>query len=533
MASKNVPVTIIGGGPVGLALALSLARQGVRSRVLEISETTTTHPKARGVWARAMEIFRQFGIEDRIRSGGLPDGSDNFVLLDGLDHELARTEAEPRNDHGPARKSIVSQDVVEESLAWAVAGQPNAEVCWRTEFIGAVEDESGVVIQARDLKTGEILSWRSDFVVGCDGGAGVAAKAAGIEYERVPIQAVMLNTYFKADLSSYPCARDGGVLVNRIDDERDPIHILNTNGADRWLMLRPIGREKDERERPMTEDETVSFIRTVLRAPHLPIAVINESTWRVTRRVALKFRNGRFFLAGDAAHRFPPNGGHGMNSGIEDAHNLAWKLAFVLRGEAGPALLDTYEAERQPRAFANAEMAFKNYARYPYVRAAHKSLDPDRIAFWIKDLNNHIHSSGHVLGFVYDDGALIADGTTRPPESPRFYEPTDRPGSRFPHIWLDDAHTRTTLDLFDDSLVLVVGADGEVWRRAAATAAESLSIKLPVFALEDAGLREGVHIGPRGAALVRPDGVTAWRIGWLPADPAVELEQVINTVLRR
>lgn len=533
MTWDDVPVTIVGGGPVGLSMALVLARQGVRSRVLEVNSTTTDHPKARGVWVRAMEIFRQWGVYDAIKVRGLPDESDSIAFLDGLDCEIDRSLPEPFNDESPARKSIVAQDAVEEALAAKLMEHPSADVRWRSEFLGVEETADGVRLSARDLTSGREHSWTSAYLIGADGARGGVARAAGIGFEGPPVMATMLNTYFKADLSRYPSARNAaGVMLRSSDPDGEPVNLLNTNGADRWLWLTRIGGERDERSRPLTEAETVAKIRHVLRDPEIEVSLINEAVWRMTRRIAETFRKGRLFLVGDAAHRFPPYGGFGMNSGIQDAHNLAWKLAFVLRGQAADRLLDSYDAERRPIAHENADLSLVNGARFPKILDALQSGDQDRIRFWLHDAENHIHSIGHTLGFVYQQGAVIPDHTTPPDRTPRYYRPTDRPGSRYPHLWLNAEKTVSTLDLFDREFVLMIGPDGDIWEQAAVEVSTALSLPITVQRLEHVDYALGLSMGPRGAALVRPDGVTAWRIGWATDRPADDLAQALRTLLQ-
>ncbi|WP_375786969.1 FAD-dependent monooxygenase [Bradyrhizobium sp. Pha-3] len=532
MTSDDVPITIVGGGPVGLALALVLSRQGIASRVLEMNRTTTDHPKARGVWTRAMEIFRQWGVYEAIRARGLPDESDSIVFLDGLDCEIDRSTPEPFNDESPARKSIVAQDAVEEALAAALVDHPDADVRWETEFVGMEELPDGVRVTARDLKTGKQFIWTSQYLVGADGGRGSVSRMARIEHEGPPVMALMLNTYFRADLSRYKSAKNAaGLQLRSRGPDGQPVHLLNTNGADRWLWLTRIGGDHDERPRPLTESETVDKIRRALDDSEIKVELINESVWRMTRRIAKTFRKGRVFLVGDAAHRFPPFGGFGMNSGIQDVHNLAWKFAFVLRGQASDRLLDSYDLERRPIAHANADLSLVNAARFPHIVDALQSGNRDRVRFWLRDAENHIHSIGHTLGFSYEQGALVPDGTTPPDRTPRYYRPTDRPGSRFPHIWLDEANTRSTLDLFDRDFVLVIGPDADAWEVAAEDVSRSLSLPIIVHRLVKADPHLGFEMGPRGAALVRPDGVTAWRIGWVSEQPKEDLSGALTNIL--
>jgi 2-polyprenyl-6-methoxyphenol hydroxylase-like FAD-dependent oxidoreductase len=532
MVLDNIPVTIVGGGPIGLSMAIVLSRQGVPSRVLEISATTTDHPKARGVWVRAMEIFRQWGVYEPIKAGGLPDDSDSIAVLDGLDHELARTAPEPFAYESPARKSIVAQDVVEEALDAKIKELADVNLRRRTEFLRLEEGADGVRVFARDLETGEELSWESRYVVCADGGRSGLAASVGIEYDGPPVMGTMLNTYFRADLRHFPTARDAAGLNIRSDDPNEPpANLLNTNGADRWLWMTRVGGDKDEREHLPTEAETIGRIRKALRQPDLPVELINESTWRVTRRIAKTFRSGRVFLVGDSAHRFPPFGGFGMNSGVQDAHNLAWKLAFVLAGKAGDRLLDTYDVERRPIAHANADLALVNLARYPRLTDALQKGEPDRIRFWLNDAENHIHSIGHTLGFSYPEGALVPDWTTPPDRTPRYYKPSDRPGGRFPHFWLDQARTRSSLDLFDKDFVLMVGPEADAWETAAHEVARARGISIGVHRMASADRDAGFGMGPRGAVLVRPDGVSAWRVGWIGDEPTADLAEAFESIL--
>jgi putative polyketide hydroxylase/tetracenomycin A2 monooxygenase-dioxygenase len=251
----------------------------------------------------------------------------------------------------------------------------------------------------------------------------------------------------------------------------------------------------------------------------------------MSMQTAESFRRGRVLLAGDAAHRFPPTGGFGLNSGVQDAHNLAWKLALVLRGQAGERLLDSYDAERRPVAVSNAEFSFHNSLRMEQLWRAAQSGHPGRFEFWIDDLDNHLHSVGQSLGFHYASGAVIGDASTPPPQSSRYYHPVDRPGSRFPHVWLDPEQTRSTLDWFDDRFTLATGESADDWRRAAELVSARTGVPLVARRLPARAADAGCKLGARGAALVRPDGHVAWRMAWTSPDPAGELEGALRSVL--
>jgi 2-polyprenyl-6-methoxyphenol hydroxylase-like FAD-dependent oxidoreductase len=531
--SADPAVTIVGGGPVGLSLALGLARQGIESRLLDLKPTTTDHPKSRGCWLRTMEIFRQWGIEEGLRPRGLPDGADCFAVVDGIANpEFGRSKPEPIDQASPSRKCGVAQDAVEDELLKALRAQGGCDVRFATEFVDAAIDDDGVVVRARDLGSGEVASWRSRFLLGADGGSGAAASVAGIRYEGPPVMALMLNTYFRADLSGFQVAREAGALLLRPPGGEGQVRtILNTDGRDRWLFLTQIGVEHDERLRPWTEAETIEAIRDHLALPDLEVSIINESVWRRTRRIAERYRNGRVLLVGDAAHRFPPTGGMGMNSGIQDAHNLAWKIAFVLRGDASEALLDSYDAERRAAAHSNADISLHNTNRLEMLYTAILAGNPDQIRFWLRDLEYHTHNTGQSLGWTYGEGAFIPDAGTRPAHDPRYYRPVVFPGARFPHFWLDDAKTRSSLDLFERRMTLVIGHEADSWSAAAADVARRRGLPIEVFRLPPTVPPELAELTPRGAALVRPDGVTAWRIGWQSGREAEDLGAALDELL--
>lgn len=261
--------------------------------------------------------------------------------------------------------------------------------------------------------------------------------------------------------------------------------------------------------------------------------VINRSTWRVSRQVAESFRHGRVLIVGDAAHRFPPTGGFGLNSGVQDAHNLAWKLAFVLRGWAREELLDTYSTERRPVAESNADFSLGNSFRFPLISEAVHAGNQDQIAFRIRDTDNHLHSIGQALGFAYRAGAVIPDGTAGRALDSRVYAPSDRPGGRFPHVWLDLARKKSTLDWFDQTFVLVAGPMAGEWLEAGRRVSRKMDLPLGLQTLASPLPSDGFLMGLRGAALVRPDGHVAWRMPWLPSDPDAALGGALAAVLRQ
>ena len=532
--SRRTSVMIVGGGPVGLAMGLLLDRFGIDAIIVEKSPTTTDHPKSRGCWVRTMEIFRQWGIEQAIRDRGLQDKSDMFVQVESIaGREISRSRPEPNLGQTPAWKSLVAQDAVEEEIYKVIEHSNLVQVHFLTEFVGFEEVEDGVICEIRSVETGRSEYWHAKYLLACDGAGSRTRRNAGIEMEGPATLAVIQNEYWRGDLSRFPLAREAaGYMVYSNQPGMPPrASILNTNGKDRWLSLLQIGWEKDERPRPWTDAEMIEIIRKQAGVPDLDVTLLNRSIWRMSRQVANNFRGRRVFLVGDAAHRFPPTGGFGLNSGVQDAHNLAWKLVYVLRGQASDKLLDSYDVERRPVAQSNADFSYGNMIRFRRIDDAVRSGNEDRIRFWVNDLDNHLHSIGQALGFSYEEGAVIPDGTPRGGHLTRVYTPSDRPGGRFPHVWLDMARKHSTLDWFDKEFTVVTGPLGDDWLEAGREVTEKTGTPLNLRKLPNAHAADGIHMGLRGAVLVRPDGHVAWRMPYIPENPARELATALETVL--
>jgi 2-polyprenyl-6-methoxyphenol hydroxylase-like FAD-dependent oxidoreductase len=524
---ERVAVTIVGGGPIGMTMGLLLGRFGIPCEILERNAATTDHPKARGCFARTMELFRIWGIDKPIRERGLPDGADHWTVGRSVaDLHTTRPEIDPKQT--PVWKSVVAQDAVEEELLKAVRGYATTQLRFATECLGFEQDEAGVTAQCLDQHTESAYTLRSDYLIACDGAGSRMRKLAAIPMTGIPSISYMANDYLRVDLSDVPlaCAAAGMILAPHAAGE-PWISILNSNGRDRWLVLRRIGADRDERTHIPSDEEVIADAKRRLGIER-KVEVINRSTWRSAREVAARYHSERVFLVGDAAHRFLPTGGQGMNTGIADAHNLAWKLAFVLNGHAGADLLASYNLERQPIGKFTVEQAYTRYVTRtaPYLGAT--DYEPQANDFNIE------------LGYLYHSPAVISEGS-----SDALHEHPDasagRPGSRAPHLWIEKAgHPLSTLDLFNTDFVLLAAPGGAAWLDAAQHVASHFR-GLPFVAyrfgddLADPSRRFGALYGlnDTGAALIRPDGFVGWRAPTLSPDPESALREALASLLAK
>lgn len=523
------PVAVVGAGPTGLSAAILLARFGVPCTVFEQESIVSDHPKARGVRVRTMELFRQWGIEPALRAKGLPQDALRFIYCDTLTgRELARTEDLEADAFAasPTASCRVSQDVVQQALRDKARTEPTIEMRDATRVTHVAQTADGVTVATEDGGRFEC-----SYLIAADGaGSGIRERLGYPETDR-SAASWWQSVYWRGDIQRWTADRPCIHFITGADTGNHVL-IASVDGRHRWVTLRvfPPG---EERPSDLNPDDARAIIRGAVGDPDVDADILDIKTFRLGALNSEHYRDGRIFLIGDAAHVLLPTGGMGMNSGIQDAHNLVWKLAFVLRDLADPRVLDTYEIERRPVAESNIAWSTENAKRFGELRGAMAEGDKERVATLLAAQRGHVSALGQDLGFVYDDGFVIADGTSKPPSTPDHYEPQARPGHRAPAQWLETKAGRiSTIDLYDAAMTLLVGAEGEAWHSEvpAGPHLQVLRIGVDPLVTEGADLHEVHGIARNGAVLVRPDGHVAWRSAALPADPSASLRSAFRSL---
>lgn len=579
----EVPVLIVGGGAAGLSSSVLLADLGVPSLLVERHPGTSRVPKAHIIHCRTLEIFQQLGIEEEVREAGCPPEyfthTSWYTSLGGdepWDRQLlAQIPSWSNSTQGPyydtltaSRMANVPQHLLEPVLrrrAEQLNGQER--VLFEHELIGLEQDADGVLATIRDRSSGDSRQVRAQYVVGADGGKSLGTMLGVKMIGPEPFVDVISLT-FTADLSPY-LQEDSSVIRLFLSPNPDGTvrrFSVVASGPDAWDrhctrwrsgVIFPVGSEAAN----YSEDDVVRDLRELFKLPALDITEITMSHWLVESVAAERFQVGRVFLVGDAAHRHSPMGGLGLNTGIQDAHNLAWKLAAVLNGDASPALLDSYAKEREPVARRRIEFAtfcFFNhlsvsggFGMLPGAGEAHNrrvlealfSDTPDgetrrsQLEEMIFTLRREFQHADIDLGYEYADSPVVSpDGSTGPPRDPtgHSYLPMARPGHRMPHAWLErrGVPIATHRLMRSGRFLLLAGGDGQAWCEAAA------ETELPIDAYRvapngDLHDPEGEWADRRGhdeggAILVRPDGHVAFRARSGVSDCATRLKAAIN-----
>ena len=557
----QIPVLVIGAGPAGLSTAMQLGRLGTRCLLVERRPAVGTQPRAIGVRIRTMELFRLWGIDERIMLHCIPsrNGGELAWANSLAGEQYGRLSVDAVRDWPahrgatPMMEAFVCQDAVEPILIDALDGLPDVEVRLSTEVVGLDQTDDGVIATLRDRASGEVTRVRAGHVAACDGAGSPTRAALGIDVAGPDARASFVNIEFTAELADL-VGDSPAVLTWIINSRVSGTMIAQDRRFARWLFsvfLRPGLPD------PADRDAFVPLIREAVGVPDLPVRVLRAQPWQMDAKVAAAWRLGDVFLVGDAAHRFPPTGGFGLNSSIQDAHNLAWKLHAVHSGWAGAGLLDSYQAERRPIAEFNAAQSWRNMdsmaetgftpevhefaARVEAERDAEEQPLHEQIRRGISKQGPHLNPLGQDIGFGYNTGALVREPGDPEHRPTLDFVPSGAAGRRAPyHVLYRDGAELSTLDLFEDVPVLLAGGDGEGWAAAARAVATRFGVPLrAVRVAADGELQDPsgtwgkvAGIGAAGACLVRPDGHVAWRTtDAAGADTEAVLDGVLNAVL--
>jgi 2-polyprenyl-6-methoxyphenol hydroxylase-like FAD-dependent oxidoreductase len=470
--SRRVPVVIVGAGPAGLVTAVTLARRGIASLLVERNPGLSPLPRATAVSTRTMELLRSFGLEEEVRAGQLEIAAvgawatETLASPDGVLLPLGHPDFEQVGAASPTALAAVPQDHLEPVLLRHLEGLGLTEVRFGAELVALDQAADGVTVVLREPATGATRTVRAGYVVGADGAHARTRALLGIAMDGPDHLRDQLTVLFEAPLGEVVGGRRYGIYFIQHPEAGG---VLVPNGAgDRWLYGREWAPDR-ERLDDYTDTRLSGLIRAAAGVPDLPVRVVAKGAFSFAAQVADRYREGRAFLVGDAAQRMTPRSGMGMNTAVAEGHDLAWKLAWVLRGWAGPALLDTYEAEWRPIGSRRA------------ARSADPGPEPSGAEALAEDL----------------DGRLA-------------------------HAWLPtgNGHPRSTLDLLGPGLTLFTGPDAIPWT--AATTALAPPYPLDVHAL-DPSAATTLAITPDGAILVRPDAQLLAHWPTAPTDPAAEL----------
>lgn len=533
----DVPVLIVGGGPVGLTASLLLSRQGIRSLLVERHAGTARVPKARGINARTMEMYRQLGIEADIRAAGLSAASTGLIVWT---ESLAGREIERRVPGRalaknlamtPANNCLCAQDDLEPVLRRHAEAADLADVRFAMEMTTLLPDATGVSATITDLATGVVTEVRARWLIAADGAQSLVRRMMGVRMAGEEKIYDSVNILFRADLSEWVRGRPAALYFVEQPELRGTF--LTINATDRWGFLIHSLSHYGYQPADFTPELCTALVRQAAGVPDLPVEVLGVSVWEASAIVAERYRGGSLFLTGDAAHEMPPTGGFGMNTGVQDVLNLCWKLAAVLRGEAGDGLLDTYDAERRPLAELTTRTSLANALSMGRTARQSNAVLPRR---------EFLNEQGLIFGITYDSDAVLPDGTPAvlPDDPVTEYLPSARPGGRAPHIWLRrGGEAVSTIDLLGDRFVLLTGREGSAWAQAAQALPGTDRPPLTSHVIggemtdEDDAWQEAYEVDADGAVLVRPDGYVAWRSRGGAAEPAAVLRAAFDRLLGR
>jgi len=531
----TTPVLIVGGGPVGLALAVELGTRGVACTLVEARDGRVGIPKMTHITARTMEYCRHWGIAGAVEEASWPqDHPQDFVSVTALTgYELARSRfpaySARAERHFTPHGNIHCPQIFFDPVLKRKAESLNAVTLrYHTRLESFADEGERVVARITDLKSGQPEEITARYLVGCDGADSRVREAIGGRMEGEGRLSYSLSIYFRSAELGTLHDKGWGRFYRFIDGSGHWADLVSIDGRELW-RLTLLGLD-----RPATVAGTdVDAILRRAAGRKFAYQVISVLPWERKDQVADRWRRGRAFIAGDAAQQLSPTGGLGMNTGVCSAADLGWKLAAVLAGWGGPRLLESYELERRPVARQAVDESTAYYRRiriFPTDDAVSRDTPEgagirERFAadYARLERDGALYISEHVkLGYCYEDSPIcVPDGTAAPEPDGIDYVPNARPGGRAPHYWLADG--RSILDLFGEGFVLLRIGDAPPSADALARVAADRGVPLSVH---DRTEPEGFALYQRKLVLVRPDGHVAWRGDAMPDDAARLIDRV-------
>ena len=515
---------VVGAGPVGLMTAILLARQGLRSIVIERFKTRHGAPKAHALNPRTLEICRSAGFDmEALKSGATPAADGGWVrFVTTLAGEEIGVMPYERQDEQvrevtPTPLINLAQPLFEDFLLAEVARSPLIELRRGLSWAGYEQSGEAVTSLLEDTETQERTRVATRYVIGADGAGSAVRRALGVEMVGDSASQAFITIHFAANLRDIVGSRPG-ILYWIMQPPHTGV-LIAYDIEHRWCMLYPHDPSVTPRE-SFTPEMCTEILRHAIGGGEHDIEIKHVLPWALMSQVADRYRVGQVFLVGDAAHRFPPTGGLGLNTGLQDAHNLAWKIAAVEQGRASDALLDSYHIERHAVAVINSAQSYKNAQRILKLQLALKSADGDDagalerrlrdpvaqadIQAQVANQREHFDSLALQLGFVYGpDGTDIADVSD--------FRPRLVIGGRLPHAWLErDRTVVPLLDLLDDRRFTLLVGEGRASRLDHAALSSTTPVKVVVegvdFSDPHGSLRHFADLAGGVAVLVRPDG---------------------------
>ena len=527
----DVPVLIVGAGPVGLGLAVDLGSRGVPCLVVEQGDGSFDFPRANAVNVRTMEFCRRWGIASEVRSKAVPaDYPHTAIYVTSLaGHEIARVERpshggnrpSPFSPESPQRCNQMFFDPVLLRRAWTF---PHVRIRHLCRFETFTDRGDHVVARLTDLETGKSEEVTAGYLVACCGGHSGVRDQLGIALDGLPEVGTPVHIFFRVDSLWQHHDKGTAALHYLIGPHGRWATMISVNGKDLWSLSVEIPDRRSE----ISTDEARRYVDRAMGKP-VDYEIRSLSYWTRREMVADSYGDGRVLIAGDCAHLNGPEGGYGMNTGMGDAVDLGWKLWAMHCGWGGPELLASYETERRPIALRNVREATRNLRNLEFDLPDILEETPDgaaqRRACGAEIERDGARRHGHTglaLGYRYDSPLLCSSEEADPPEDDTAtYVPSAHPGCRAPHHWLGDG--RSTIDLFGGGFVLLRLGRAPQDTAEIEQAAHHRNVPLDVIDIDAAEVCDAYA---RRLVLVRPDGHVAWRADTVPEDPISLIDRV-------